>query len=29
MRDGSEDFAPDAAADAWAKTLTLFRQQLS
>jgi carboxymethylenebutenolidase len=29
MRDGSEDFAPEAAADAWDRTLTLFRQQLS
>ena len=29
MRDGSPDFAPEAAADAWSKTLELFRRQLS
>lgn len=29
MRDGSPDFAPDAAADAWGRTLTLFRDNLS
>jgi dienelactone hydrolase len=29
MRDGSPDFAPDAAADAWTRTLTLFRDNLN
>jgi carboxymethylenebutenolidase len=29
MRDGSADFAPDAAADAWTRTLALFRTNLS
>jgi carboxymethylenebutenolidase len=29
MRDGSPDFAPEAAADAWSKTLALFREHLS
>ena len=29
MRDGSPDFAPDAAADAWTRTLALFRKNLS
>ncbi len=28
MRDGSPDFAPDAAADAWTRTLRHFRQHL-
>ena len=28
MRDGSPDYAPEAAADAWNRTLTLFREQL-
>jgi carboxymethylenebutenolidase len=28
MRDGSADFAPDAAADAWTRTLALFRENL-
>ncbi len=29
MRDGSPDYAPEAATDAWEKTLALFRRQLS
>jgi carboxymethylenebutenolidase len=29
MRDGSPDFSPDAAADAWTRTLALFRENLS
>jgi carboxymethylenebutenolidase len=29
MRDGSPDFAPEAAADAWTRTLALFRDNLS
>jgi dienelactone hydrolase len=28
MRDGSADFAPDAAADAWTRTLAPFREDL-
>jgi len=28
MRDGSADFVPDATADAWTRTLALFRENL-